>query len=214
MCEQYKETSCDYIDLLLFPFLSEMSLRLQTILTWTWRFITCIDQQNPSLYLWDFNVQTSYLYIMIMPLFFIIMIIWYENTSRSSIDLMNSIFTKYLKKYFGLPENTVCSIIYFLSDTRPLNMTLKPKASTAKTEIDKMLRVTMTTCNQDIVSNTGSIAILNSKKQTTSRLIATNSVLTNLLDIYIRFLTFNCHIEIHKEQQNCIMIFQNFSSFR
>ena len=107
---------------------------------------------------------------MLMSLFFIIMIIWYENTSRSSIDLMNSIFTKYLKKYFGLPANTVCSIIYFLSDTKPLNMTLKPKASTAKTKIDNMLRVTMSTCDQDIVSNTGSIAILNSMKQPTSRL--------------------------------------------
>lgn len=81
---------------------------------------------------------------------------------------MNSMFTKYLKKYFGLPKNTVNSTIHFLLDTRPLNITLKPKGSTARTKIDYMLRATMSTCDQDIVSDTKKIAILNSKKQTTS----------------------------------------------
>ena len=86
----------------------------------------------------------------------------------SSIDFMSSIFTKYLKKYVALPKNTVNSIIYFFSDSRLLNMTLKSKASTARTKIDYMLRATMYTCDQDIVSDNGKIDILNSKKQTTS----------------------------------------------
>ena len=48
--------------------------------------------------------------------------------SKADINRMNASFTKFLKRYLGVPYRTHNSIVHFITNTIPLNKTLKEKA--------------------------------------------------------------------------------------
>ena len=67
-----------------------------------------------------------------MPIFRYGLPIWLSNHSNSAAASVNSMLTKFLKMYLGLPQNCNNTIIYFLTQTSPLIhelMTLVPSLS-------------------------------------------------------------------------------------
>ena len=51
--------------------------------------------------------------------------IWNNKVSLCTTLTMNAVFTKYLKRYLGLPFMTNNSIVYQLTETHPLELKLK-----------------------------------------------------------------------------------------
>ena len=76
--------------------------------------------------------------------------VWYQSVSQKSINMMNSLYVQYLKKYFGLPKFTNSSIIYYLSEEIPLGVRMKKIFESSKHTIELQLK---TPINQNIFSN-------------------------------------------------------------
>ena len=47
--------------------------------------------------------------------------LWFSSVSKSALDSLNSLFTKFLKRYLLLPKFTSNAIIHFLTNTTPLS---------------------------------------------------------------------------------------------
>lgn len=57
----------------------------------------------------------------ILPIFLYSSHIWLTRLSKSTINSLNTLFTKFLKRYFCVPRFSNNEIIYFLSNTSPLH---------------------------------------------------------------------------------------------
>jgi len=51
--------------------------------------------------------------------------LWLGRTSQNSIESANAVFTKYLKRYLGIPFHSNNSITHFITNTEPLSIILK-----------------------------------------------------------------------------------------
>ena len=51
--------------------------------------------------------------------------VWLGRTSNSVMDSLNSVFTKFLKRYLGVPYRTNNSITHFITHTQPLSTILQ-----------------------------------------------------------------------------------------
>ena len=90
----------------------------------------------------------------ILPSFTYGVSIWYDKTSTASIEAINSIYTKYLKRILSLPQNTTNSIVHHISETIPLSLTLKNIHEKSKLQIHTDLKTIVvssrTTYNQEV----------------------------------------------------------------
>jgi len=50
--------------------------------------------------------------------------LWFGRTSEATMDAANSVFTKFLKRYLGIPYHTNNSITHFITNTEPLSFIL------------------------------------------------------------------------------------------
>ena len=65
--------------------------------------------------------------------------VWFDNISQEAKKTLNSTFTKYLKRYLGLPYNTLNSLVYHVTETHPLNITLHQKFHQSKQQIETQI---------------------------------------------------------------------------
>ena len=61
----------------------------------------------------------------IAPLFHYGLCLWASNCSHSSLQALDAVWTKYLKRYLGLPPFANNSIVYHVTETLPLSYSLK-----------------------------------------------------------------------------------------
>ena len=50
---------------------------------------------------------------------------WFPNATISSKNKLNSLFTKYLKRYLGIPYCSKNAIVHYITKTQPLSQTLE-----------------------------------------------------------------------------------------
>ena len=61
----------------------------------------------------------------VLPAFLYGLPLWLSNCSKSSLDSIDSTFSKFLKQYLGIPIHANNAITYFLTGTRHMSNTLK-----------------------------------------------------------------------------------------
>jgi len=59
------------------------------------------------------------------PIFHYGLPMWISNCSKAALQALDAVWTKYLKRYLGLPPYAMNNIVYLLTDTRPFSNTLK-----------------------------------------------------------------------------------------
>ena len=57
----------------------------------------------------------------ILPLFLYGLPLWINNCNKSSLSALDAVFTKFLKRYLGVPKFVNNSLVHFLCNTRPLS---------------------------------------------------------------------------------------------
>ena len=82
----------------------------------------------------------------ILPSFTYGISVWFERTSLNTITKANALFSKYLKRYLGVPAFANNSITYFICQTEPLEVKMKKIFEKATINIDTQIK--------DIVPNT------------------------------------------------------------
>jgi len=63
--------------------------------------------------------------IYVLPVVTYSLPVWLPSLCLSSANKLNAVFTKFLKRYMGLPYNTNNAIVHFLTNAVPLSHTLK-----------------------------------------------------------------------------------------
>ena len=66
--------------------------------------------------------------IFIAPLFYYGLSLWISHVSQSSVQALDSLWTKFLKRYFCLPAWANNAMILFTAETQPFSKSLKMKA--------------------------------------------------------------------------------------
>jgi len=69
--------------------------------------------------------------IFILPVYLYGLPLWLSNCSSSSIQMLDATFTKFLKRYLGVPPHSNNACIHFLTSTIPLSDNLKRAAPNA-----------------------------------------------------------------------------------
>ena len=62
--------------------------------------------------------------------------IWYGSTSKDAIIKMNRTFTKYLKRYLGIPNTINNEALYFLTDSVSVDMMIKSSLENSKDSVN------------------------------------------------------------------------------
>ena len=104
----------------------------------------------------------------ILPSFTYGVSIWYDKTSTASIEAINSIYTKYLKRILSLPQNTTNPIVHHISETIPLSLTLKNIHEKSKLQIHTNLQTIV------VSSRTPPTNIITPQPTTTLNLVETS----------------------------------------
>ena len=68
--------------------------------------------------------------IYILPVFTYALPVWFPKITTSSRTKIDAVFTKFLKRYLGLPYLTNNATVHFLTNTMPLHRTLSTAAET------------------------------------------------------------------------------------
>lgn len=66
--------------------------------------------------------------VYVFPVFRYGAVLWLSSCSEAALSSVDSLFTKYLKRYLGLPKHCNNAIIHLLTDTTPLSHQLRSLA--------------------------------------------------------------------------------------
>jgi len=61
----------------------------------------------------------------ILPTYKYGLCLWFGRTSEATMDAANAVFTKFLKRYLGIPFHSNNSITHFITNTEPLSFILQ-----------------------------------------------------------------------------------------
>ena len=62
--------------------------------------------------------------VYILPMFSYGLFIWFPHISPTAKNMVNAVFSKYLKRYLRIPSHANNDLTYFLTNSKPLNHTL------------------------------------------------------------------------------------------
>ena len=81
------------------------------------------------------NVVIDLFNTYVLPITTYALPIWYPNISAGSVKKIDSLYTKFLKRYLGLPYSTNNSIVHFLTHTSPLHTVLNCRCQSSALRI-------------------------------------------------------------------------------
>lgn len=90
----------------------------------------CVIYQQLNFYDLNIDVCLQIFFVYVFPIFLYGLPLWLSNCSQSALHSVDAVFTKFLKKYLGIPTHANIAITYFLTGTAPLSHQLQTLAST------------------------------------------------------------------------------------